>query len=174
MQCGGIGLNLTAASHVVHFDRLYNPAKEAQATDRCHRLGQRRAVCVHRLVTEGTYEERLEEIMQRKQDLSSLTVTRAEDWISDYDDAALYELFTLRSGGRGAGRGGGGAGSSGDGVPGPRGGAPEEPRAGAPQEPRASASRALASSSLDTGCVVDPTTPLPTNCRPDRGRHWHG
>lgn len=104
VQCGGIGLNLTAASHVVHFDRLYNPAKEAQATDRCHRLGQRRAVCVHRMVTEGTYEERLEEIMQRKQDLSSLTVTRAEDWIADYDDQALFDLFTLRSGKGGAGR----------------------------------------------------------------------
>jgi len=96
VQCGGIGLNLTAASHVVHFDRCYNPAKEAQATDRCHRMGQRRAVCVHRLVTEGTYEERLEEIMKRKQDLSSLTVTSAEDWIADYDDAALFDLFTLR------------------------------------------------------------------------------
>eukprot|EP00927_Polykrikos_kofoidii_P065493 TRINITY_DN61244_c0_g1_i1.p1 TRINITY_DN61244_c0_g1~~TRINITY_DN61244_c0_g1_i1.p1 ORF type:complete len:1017 (+),score=157.41 TRINITY_DN61244_c0_g1_i1:43-3093(+) len=97
VQCGGIGLNLVAASHVIHFDRCYNPAKEAQATDRCHRLGQRRAVCVHRLVTEGTYEERLEQIMQRKQDLSSLTVTRAEDWIADYDDQALFDLFMLRS-----------------------------------------------------------------------------
>lgn len=101
VQCGGIGLNLVAASHVIHFDRCYNPAKEAQATDRCHRLGQHRAVCVHRLVTEGTYEERLEEIMQRKQDLSSLTITRAEDWIADYDDAALFDLFMLRSSGNG-------------------------------------------------------------------------
>ena len=98
VQCGGIGLNLTAASHAIHFDRCYNPAKEAQATDRCHRLGQHRTVCVHRVVTEGTYEERLEEIMQRKQDLSSLTVTHAEDWIADYDDDALFDLFMLRSG----------------------------------------------------------------------------
>ncbi|CAK9113963.1 Uncharacterized ATP-dependent helicase YwqA [Durusdinium trenchii] len=74
LQCGGIGLNLTAANHVIHFDRCYNPAKEAQATDRCHRIGQKRSVCVHRLITEGTYEEQLEKIMARKQDLSSLTV----------------------------------------------------------------------------------------------------
>lgn len=98
LQCGGIGLNLTAANHVIHFDRCYNPAKEAQATDRCHRLGQQKSVCVHRLITEGTYEENLEKIMQRKQDLSSLTVTRAEDWIADYDDQALFDLFMLRSG----------------------------------------------------------------------------
>lgn len=98
LQCGGIGLNLTAANHVIHFDRCYNPAKEAQATDRCHRLGQKRSVCVHRLITEGTYEEQLEKIMARKQDLSSLTVTRAEDWIADYDDEALFDLFMLRTG----------------------------------------------------------------------------
>lgn len=98
VQCGGIGLNLTAANHVIHFDRCYNPAKEAQATDRCHRLGQKRAVCVHRLITEGTYEEQLEKIMARKQDLSSLTVSRAEDWIADYTDEALFDLFMLRTG----------------------------------------------------------------------------
>jgi len=99
LQCGGIGLNLTAANHVIHFDRNYNPAKEAQATDRCHRLGQVKSVCVHRLITDGTYEERLEKIMERKQDLSSLTVTSAEDWITDYSDEALFDLFMLRSGG---------------------------------------------------------------------------
>ena len=102
--CGGIGLNLTAASHVIHLDRCYNPTNEAQATDRCHRLGQHRTVCVHRFVTEGTYEERLEEIMQRKQDLSSLTVTRAEDWIEENDDDALFDLFMLRSGSNTANR----------------------------------------------------------------------
>ncbi|CAK9055982.1 unnamed protein product [Durusdinium trenchii] len=98
LQCGGIGLNLTAANHVIHFDRCYNPAKEAQATDRCHRIGQKRSVCVHRLITEGTYEEQLEKIMARKQDLSSLTVSRAEDWIADYSDEALFDLFMLRKG----------------------------------------------------------------------------
>merc|ERR1712151_27638 len=56
---GGVGLNLTAATHVVHFDRCWNPAKEAQATDRAHRIGQHRPVIVHRLITKGTFEERI-------------------------------------------------------------------------------------------------------------------
>merc|ERR1711937_1078501 len=54
-QSGGVGLNLVAANHVVHFDRCYNPAREKQATDRCHRLGQHRSVCMHRFITLGTY-----------------------------------------------------------------------------------------------------------------------
>eukprot|EP00930_Biecheleria_cincta_P025712 TRINITY_DN18255_c0_g1_i2.p1 TRINITY_DN18255_c0_g1~~TRINITY_DN18255_c0_g1_i2.p1 ORF type:complete len:1185 (-),score=207.22 TRINITY_DN18255_c0_g1_i2:503-4057(-) len=97
LQSGGVGLNLTSASHVIHFDRCYNPAKEAQATDRCHRLGQRQVVCVHRLITQGTFEERLEEIMQRKSELSAVTITAAEDWIANYSDEALFDLFMLRS-----------------------------------------------------------------------------
>lgn len=95
---GGVGLNLTAASHVVHFDRCYNPAKEAQATDRCHRLGQHRAVCVHTLVTKDTFEERLDEIMRDKTELSSMTVTSGEDWIASYSDEKIKELFMLRPG----------------------------------------------------------------------------
>lgn len=94
---GGVGLNLTAASHVIHFDRCYNPAKEQQATDRAHRLGQRHAVCVHTLVTAGTYEERLDEIMKTKSELSNMTVTTADDWIANYDDDEVRELFMLRS-----------------------------------------------------------------------------
>jgi len=94
---GGVGLNLTAASHVIHFDRCYNPAKEAQATGRAHRLGQRHAVCVHTMVTSGTFEERLDEIMQEKAELSNLTVTSVDDWIAHYDDEQVRELFMLRS-----------------------------------------------------------------------------
>lgn len=97
VAAGGAGLNLISANHVVHFDRCYNPAKEAQATDRCHRIGQRRGVCVHRLITEGTFEERLEQIMQRKTELSMLTASAAEDWITTYDDEELFELFMLRA-----------------------------------------------------------------------------
>merc|ERR1712187_419979 len=63
---GGVGLNLTAATHVVHFDRCWNPAKEAQATDRAHRIGQRSTVVVHRLITKGTFEERIAEVLDRK------------------------------------------------------------------------------------------------------------
>lgn len=94
---GGVGLNLTAASHVIHFDRCYNPAKEQQATDRTHRLGQRNAVCVHAFVTTGSFEERLDEIMREKAELSNLTVTSADDWIANYNDEEVRELFMLRS-----------------------------------------------------------------------------
>merc|ERR1712048_1518169 len=62
---GGVGLNLTRASHVVHFDRCWNPAREAQATDRAHRIGQCRTVVVHRLVSQGTLEERLASELER-------------------------------------------------------------------------------------------------------------
>lgn len=98
VQAGGVGLNLTAANHVIHFDRCYNPAREAQATDRSHRLGQKLKVMEHRLITEGTFEERLEEIMRRKSELSNLTITGSEDWIADYSDKELAELFMLRTG----------------------------------------------------------------------------
>jgi len=63
---GGVGLNLTAATHVVHFDRCWNPAKEAQATDRAHRIGQHSTVIVHRLVTKDTFEERIAKVLDRK------------------------------------------------------------------------------------------------------------
>merc|ERR1719271_905178 len=63
---GGVGLTLTAATHVIHFDRCYNPAKEDQATDRAHRIGQRSVVTVHTIIAEGTFEERLDEIMRDK------------------------------------------------------------------------------------------------------------
>lgn len=69
-----MGLNLTAASHVIHFDRQYNPAKEKQATDRAHRIGQSRTVLVHRLVSKGSFEEKLGEIIEQKQRLSDFTV----------------------------------------------------------------------------------------------------
>eukprot|EP00449_Zooxanthella_nutricula_P064462 CAMPEP_0198565924 /NCGR_PEP_ID=MMETSP1462-20131121/102524_1 /TAXON_ID=1333877 /ORGANISM="Brandtodinium nutriculum, Strain RCC3387" /LENGTH=352 /DNA_ID=CAMNT_0044296935 /DNA_START=21 /DNA_END=1076 /DNA_ORIENTATION=+ len=75
IQCGGVGITLTAATHVIHFDRCYNPAKEAQATDRAHRIGQTKTVFVHRLVTKGTFEEKLAEIMLKRQHLSEITVT---------------------------------------------------------------------------------------------------
>merc|ERR1719436_1595925 len=82
LQAGGIGITLTAAAHVIHFDRCYNPAKEAQATDRVHRIGQTRTVFVHRLITKGTFEEKLAEIMAKRQLLSDITVTAGEEWIA--------------------------------------------------------------------------------------------
>lgn len=95
LQAGGVGITLTAATHVIHFDRCYNPARENQATDRAHRIGQKKTVFVHRLVTKGTFEERLSAIMARKQSLSDLTVTAGEGWIADLSDAELRDLFSL-------------------------------------------------------------------------------
>lgn len=95
LQAGGVGLTLTAATHVVHFDRCYNPARENQATDRAHRIGQNKTVFVHRLVTKDTFEERLSEIMEDKQKLSDLTVQSGEDWVADLGDAELRSLFAL-------------------------------------------------------------------------------
>jgi non-specific serine/threonine protein kinase len=68
LKAGGSGLNLTAASHVIHFDRWWNPAVEDQATDRAHRIGQKRNVLVHKLVCRGTVEERIDALIEAKQD----------------------------------------------------------------------------------------------------------
>lgn len=95
VQAGGVGHNFTSANHVIHFDRVYNPAKEAQATDRSHRIGQVKTVMEHILVTKDTFEERLEAIMQKKSKLASLVSTTGEDWIAKYNDEELAELFAL-------------------------------------------------------------------------------
>jgi SNF2 family DNA or RNA helicase len=97
LQAGGVGITLTAATHVIHFDRCYNPAKEAQATDRVHRIGQTKTVFVHRLVAKGTFEERLAEIMEEKQKLSAMAPMAGENWIADLNNAELRNLFSLRS-----------------------------------------------------------------------------
>jgi len=94
---GGTGLTLTAATHVVHYDRCYNPAKEAQCTDRAHRIGQHRTVTVHTLTSQDSFEARLDEIMQRKRHLSDITSSSSENWIADYDDDEVRELFRLGS-----------------------------------------------------------------------------
>ena len=80
---GGVSLNLTAASHVIHCDRCYNPAKGQQANDRAHRFRQYQSVCVHTLVTSGTFEECLDDIMIEKAELPNLA-TSAEDWSTNY------------------------------------------------------------------------------------------
>ncbi|CAJ1345390.1 unnamed protein product [Effrenium voratum] len=95
LQAGGVGVTLTAASHVIHFDRCYNPAKENQATDRAHRIGQTKTVFVHRLTCKDTFEERLAQIMEMKQRLSDWTVQSGEGWIADLGNAELRELFAL-------------------------------------------------------------------------------
>jgi hypothetical protein len=95
LRAGGTGLNLTAASHVFHFDRWWNPAVEDQATDRAHRIGQRRSVQVHRLVCAGTMEERVGEILDEKRGLASRIVGRGEQWVTEMDDDALRDLLAL-------------------------------------------------------------------------------
>ena len=94
-RAGGTGLNLTAATHVVHYDRWWNPAVEDQATDRAHRIGQTRTVEVHKLVTAGTIEERIAEMLERKRALADAVVGAGESWITELDDAALAELVSL-------------------------------------------------------------------------------
>ncbi len=95
LRAGGTGLNLTRASHVVHFDRWWNPAVEDQATDRAHRIGQLRAVTVHTLVTAGTIEERIAELLDRKRGLADAVVGTGETWITELDDDELRDLVAL-------------------------------------------------------------------------------
>jgi hypothetical protein len=95
LRAGGIGLNLTAATHVFHFDRWWNPAVEDQATDRTYRIGQTRAVQVHKLVTAGTVEEKVDRMLEEKRDLASRIVAAGERWITELDDRALRDLFSL-------------------------------------------------------------------------------
>jgi SNF2 family DNA or RNA helicase len=96
LKAGGIGLNLTAANHVFHFDRWWNPAVENQATDRAYRIGQSRHVQVHKFVTLGTLEERIDDMIERKQDLSRQIVGGGEGWITELSTEDLKELFSLR------------------------------------------------------------------------------
>jgi len=95
VKAGGTGINLTRANHVVHVDRWWNPAVEAQATDRAHRIGQTRTVLVHTLVTAGTLEERIDRMLQEKAELARLAVSKGERWLTELDDDALRELLAL-------------------------------------------------------------------------------
>ncbi|WP_028551312.1 DEAD/DEAH box helicase [Paenibacillus sp. UNC451MF] len=97
LKAGGTGLNLTAANHVFHFDRWWNPAVENQATDRAFRIGQTRHVQVHKFVTLGTLEERIDEMIEKKQGLSQQIVGNGEQWITEMSTDDLKELFALRN-----------------------------------------------------------------------------
>ncbi|MCF8571424.1 DEAD/DEAH box helicase [Gordonia sp. HY002] len=96
LKAGGTGLNLVAANHVIHADRWWNPAVEDQATDRAYRIGQTRNVQVRKFVCVGTLEERIDEMVTAKRELSQLTVKTGESWLSDLDDDALFDLLALR------------------------------------------------------------------------------
>jgi hypothetical protein len=95
LRAGGTGLNLTAATHVLHYDRWWNPAVEDQATDRAHRIGQHRTVEVHKLVTAGTVEERVADLLERKRALADTVVGAGEQWITELGEDELRELVVL-------------------------------------------------------------------------------
>ncbi len=97
IKAGGTGLNLTAANHVVHFDRWWNPAVEDQATDRAFRIGQRKNVQVRKLTCVGTLEERIDALITQKKDLAERIVGSGEQWITELDTNQLRELVTLSS-----------------------------------------------------------------------------
>ena len=95
LKAGGTGLNLTAATNVVHYDRWWNPAVEDQATDRAYRIGQTKAVTVHRIITEGTIEDRVADLLTAKRKLAASVTGAGESWIGNLDDNDLAELVEL-------------------------------------------------------------------------------
>ena len=96
LRAGGVGLNLTKANHVFHFDRWWNPAVEDQATDRAFRIGQRKNVFVHKFVAMGTLEERIDAMIEDKKRLSSLVVGADESWLTELDNDTFKDLIALR------------------------------------------------------------------------------
>ncbi|MFF4534271.1 SNF2-related protein [Streptomyces sp. NPDC001407] len=96
VKAAGTGLNLTRAEHVIHFDRPFNPAIEDQATDRAHRIGQQRTVQVHHLITEGTVEDHIADLLDRKRALTEAVLTSGESALADLDDTELAALVTLQ------------------------------------------------------------------------------
>lgn len=95
LKAGGTGLNLTAANHVLHLDRWWNPAVENQATDRAFRIGQKRNVQVRKFICRGTLEERIDEMIKDKQALADLVVGDGEGWVTELSTDTLRELFAL-------------------------------------------------------------------------------
>lgn len=95
LKAGGVGLNLTRAGHVVHYDRWWNPAVEDQATDRAYRIGQDRLVQVHKLVTEGTVEDRIATLLTDKRVLAESVIGTGENWLTELSTADLADLVGL-------------------------------------------------------------------------------
>ena len=93
LRAGGLGLNLTAASRVIHYDLWYNPAVENQATDRAFRIGQKRSVFVHRFITRNSFEEKIDAMITSKQELADMTVSSGESWLARMSHEELKELF---------------------------------------------------------------------------------
>jgi SNF2 family DNA or RNA helicase len=96
IKAGGVGLNLTRANHVFHFDRWWNPAVENQATDRAFRIGQKQNVQVHKFVCVGTLEERIDEMIESKKALADSIVGQGENWLTELSTGELREMVALR------------------------------------------------------------------------------
>ncbi|MBO1004759.1 DEAD/DEAH box helicase [Pseudogracilibacillus auburnensis] len=94
LKAGGTGLNLTAANHVIHYDRWWNPAVENQATDRAYRIGQNRFVHVHKLITTGTLEEKIDMMLEKKQALND-EIIRSDQWVTELSNDDLRDLLAL-------------------------------------------------------------------------------
>ena len=89
-------MNLTKASHVIHFDRWWNPAVENQATDRAYRIGQEKNVMVHKLVCKGTIEEKIDELLESKRELAENVIgSGGENWITEMSNAELLSVMKL-------------------------------------------------------------------------------
>ena len=97
LRAGGVGLNLTAATHVFHFDRWWNPAVENQATDRAYRIGQTRTVQVHKFVVRGTLEERIDSMIESKLELAQDIIGDGEAWLSELSTDQLRDVLSLRN-----------------------------------------------------------------------------
>lgn len=95
IKAGGVGLNLTSASHVIHYDLWWNPAVENQATDRTYRIGQDKTVFVHRLVCSNSFEEKINQMIKDKQELANLTVKVGEQWLGSLTNEELGQIFSL-------------------------------------------------------------------------------
>ena len=99
VKAAGTGLNLTAANHVIHFDRWWNPAVENQASDRAYRIGQKKNVFVHKLVCKGTVEEKIDALINSKKELAESIITAGKaSWITELGDAELMNILRLDEG----------------------------------------------------------------------------
>ena len=100
LKAGGVGINLTRANHVFHFDRWWNPAVENQATDRAFRIGQTKRVQVHKLLCLGTLEEKIDAMIESKKQLTEKVLGSGESWLTDLSNAELRNIFELRAEGQ--------------------------------------------------------------------------
>ena len=96
LKAGGVGITLTKASQVIHFDRWWNPAVENQATDRAFRIGQQKKVLVHKFITQGTLEETIDQIITDKAILSESILSDDSSWLKDLNTQTFMDLIKLR------------------------------------------------------------------------------